>query len=150
MTRILVVFLISVAAAGCTGLNRQIGNTYRMAHTMDELPYEAAVNAMARTIESERTRKKLALDARLRVLAIELPAIPQDAVDRYVTGQVFVRFTIAQTGMVESPQIVSSPDEALSESVLKAMRAWRFSPATRGGEIVRVETDIRFNFQLPD
>jgi TonB family protein len=148
--RILIVILISVAAAGCASRNHQAGDTYRLPHTMEELPYETAINAMARMIESEKTRKRLGLDARLRVLAIELPAMPQDAIDRYVEGSVFVKFTITQAGTVESVEVVSSPDQALSESTLKAIQAWRFSPATRGGEIVSVKADIQFAFQLPD
>ena len=150
MHRILIVFLISIAAAGCASRDRQTGDTYRLAHTMEELPYETAVKAMARMIESEKTRKGLGLDARLRVLAIELPAMPQDAIDRYVEGPVVVKFTITQAGTMDSVEIVSSPDQALSESALKAIRTWRFSPATRGGEIVSVKTDIRISFRLPD
>lgn len=149
MARILIVFLIPVAVAGCTGLNRRHDNTYRMPHTVEELPYETAVDAVVRRLESEETRKKLGVDSRLRVLAIELPKMPQDAVDRYVAGHVFVRFTIAESGSVESPEIASSPDEALSECVLKAMRAWRFSPVTKGGEIVSLKTDTRFTFRFP-
>ena len=76
--------------------------------------------------------------------------MPQDAIDRYVEGPVVVKFTITQAGTVDSVEIVSSPDQALSESALKAIRTWQFSPATRGGEIVSVKTDIRISFRLPD
>jgi outer membrane biosynthesis protein TonB len=54
---------------------------------------------------------------------------------------------VSATGEVESVKLVSGQTSALSGMQFSAMKAWRFVPATRGGEPVRYRLRIRLSAQ---
>jgi protein TonB len=50
--------------------------------------------------------------------------------------------------MIQNAEIVSSPDESLSQAALDAVRQWRYQPYTLNGEPVAVMTTINLSFSL--
>jgi TonB family protein len=63
------------------------------------------------------------------------------------SGTVVLEFTVDERGLVRDPRVVRSSHVAFENSVLTAVRDWRFEPAQRGGEpvSVRVMQEFRFN-----
>lgn len=53
-------------------------------------------------------------------------------------GNVEVIFIVDENGNVVDPEIKSSSDNRFNESVLAAIKRWRFKPGKRGGELVKV------------
>ena len=51
----------------------------------------------------------------------------------YIGDTVDIEFTVSSTGKTSSFSVVSSPDIALGDAVLQAVREWQFAPAQRGG-----------------
>jgi periplasmic protein TonB len=79
----------------------------------------------------------------------EKPWYSASAKRKGVEGTVVVAFDVLEDGSVSNPQIVSGPAE-LQESVLKAVRSWRFLPAHRGSENVRFHMKKSIVFRLDD
>jgi protein TonB len=64
-------------------------------------------------------------------------------------GTVLLRVTIGTNGRVEAVEIEeSSGFPRLDQAALKAIRAWRFAPATRGGQAVASWVTVPVTFQL--
>jgi TonB family protein len=64
------------------------------------------------------------------------PAISADLVRRY-SGRLVLAYAIVNSeGKMEQLSIKQSPDPALNEPVLSALRKWSFRPARRNGEII--------------
>jgi len=65
---------------------------------------------------------------------------------RGAEGRVLVGLFVTETGLVESPTILSSTVPAYSEEVLKAAAQWRFLPARAEGKAVRFPVRIPVTF----
>ena len=78
------------------------------------------------------------------------PEYPSSAVRRKVSGVVRVKVLVSEQGEVLQAQVVSSPDPlgALDRAALKAVRAWKFNPATRNGRPIRMYYEVPLNFKL--
>lgn len=78
------------------------------------------------------------------------PEYPSSAVRRKVSGVVRVKVLVSERGEVLQAQVVSSPDPlgALDRAALKAVRAWKFNPATRNGRPIRMYYEVPLNFKL--
>jgi periplasmic protein TonB len=77
------------------------------------------------------------------------PAYSASAKRKEVEGVVVVGFDVLENGSVANVAIVSGPEE-LRENVLKAVKTWRFKPATRGGKPVRLHLIKSIRFRLTD
>ncbi len=64
------------------------------------------------------------------------------------SGTVFVRFVVDETGRVTEPEVVRSPNSALSEAALKAVRESHFEPGTQRGRAVKVRYTLPIQFIL--
>lgn len=74
------------------------------------------------------------------------PVYPPDLKRDRINGQVVVQFVVDRDGTTKAPFIVSSSNPAFNESVLRAVRSWRFEPGMKSGTkvAVRVKQEIPF------
>jgi len=79
----------------------------------------------------------------------EQPAYSASAKRKEIEGVVVVAFDVLENGSTANVMITSGPEE-LRENVLKAVKSWRFSPATRGGKPVRMHLIKSIRFRLTD
>jgi TonB family protein len=66
---------------------------------------------------------------------------------RGLSGSVLVEFTVGIDGKPEDIKVVESGGAPLDEAVIKAVRTYRYQPATSHGVKVRVLQRARFNFK---
>ena len=65
-----------------------------------------------------------------------------------ITGKVLTRFIIDEEGNVISPTVEESNNRNFNNNVIRALRQWKFSPAERNGETVKIEARLLFLFKL--
>jgi TonB family protein len=65
-------------------------------------------------------------------------------------GTVFVTMTVTEQGMPANVQVVAGPGMGLDEEALKAVRQYRFQPATLLGTPVPSQITVEVNFRLYD
>ena len=63
--------------------------------------------------------------------------------------KVTVSFIVSTDGTVQSPLILESTGSYEDRSVLQAVRAWRYRPATRGGVPVKFRKAMQIAVKLP-
>ena len=63
-------------------------------------------------------------------------------------GTVVLRFTITKEGKAENPVVISSTNPVFTRMALKAVKKWRFHPATKDGHSVPVIVEQPFDFDL--
>jgi protein TonB len=75
------------------------------------------------------------------------PEFPESARRKGITGWVEVVFTVTPKGTVADAEVrSSSPEEVFDDAALKAVKQWRFEPATKDGQAVATRTMIRLKF----
>ena len=82
-----------------------------------------------------------------RILAAPAPIYPPELLETRVSGQVTLRFEIAESGLAENAQVVESTAPAFTEAALKAIAQWRFQPAMKNGRPVRVIASQTFGLR---
>ncbi|AFL87216.1 TonB family protein [Terriglobus roseus DSM 18391] len=83
-----------------------------------------------------------------QVLTKVQPKYPQSAKDAHISGAVVLRALIDETGKIQQLQLVSSPDRALTESAMDAVRQWVYRPYLLNGNPTSVETNITVTFSF--
>lgn len=83
-----------------------------------------------------------------RVLDRVIPPYPEDARLSGRQGQVVVEMVIDEEGRASGARVVNGLSETLDAAALEAVAAWRFKPATRNGEPVRVLFRVTVEFRL--
>jgi len=79
---------------------------------------------------------------------VEIQPMPPDRLGAIAReGKVVVEYYIDPDGRVRMPLIVSSDDEAFSQSVLLAISEWKYATPTREGQPVLVRVAREFNFR---
>ncbi len=73
---------------------------------------------------------------------------PEAARARNVTGTVVVSMVISEAGVPEQLAVVESGGPLLDEAVVEAVSIWRFAPASRDGDPVRVRYLVRQQFRV--
>ncbi|MCP4664381.1 MAG: energy transducer TonB [bacterium] len=76
------------------------------------------------------------------------PAYPATAVKARVQGTVIVESVIDTQGAVVGLTVLKSDREDLAAAAVKAIRQWRFEPATVNGKPVDVYYNLTVNFRL--
>ena len=76
------------------------------------------------------------------------PEYPEDLRSRGIAGNVVLRAVISVEGKTLALTSVSSPDPALAEAAMNAVREWRYQPSLLNGEPVETVTAITVNFEL--
>lgn len=75
------------------------------------------------------------------------PAYPRQALRRGESGEVLVRVVVGTDGRPSQVQVArSSSHRALDQAAVKAVRRWRFQPATRDGQSVPQTVHIPVDF----
>jgi len=83
----------------------------------------------------------------LKRIKMVMPVPPEAAVRKKIEGWVEVVFTVNEKGNVVDPQVrSSSPEEVFDDAAIKAVKQWRFEPATEDGKPVATRTSMRFKF----
>ena len=77
------------------------------------------------------------------------PPYPAEAKAARVSGPVQVSVTINETGEVINAEAVSG-HPLLRDAALNAARQWKFKPTELGGQPVKVQGTLNFNFTLAD
>jgi TonB family protein len=75
------------------------------------------------------------------------PDYPSDWKREGLQGNVHLRATIAKDGSVKDITVVDG-DARLLKSAEKALKQWRYKPATKNGEPVEVQTTVVIAFAL--
>jgi len=73
---------------------------------------------------------------------------PQSARARGIQGLVLLVGVISIEGNILSLRVLSSPDPALSEAAMEAVKRWRYVPTLLNGEPIEVVTTIAVKFHL--
>ena len=85
-------------------------------------------------------------------LVYHLPTIlkyPQVAKDKKIEGQVVVKFVIDESGKLQNPAVVSSPDQSLSDAALAAVKQLStWEPGEQNGRKVKVYYTMPINFRM--
>lgn len=79
------------------------------------------------------------------------PDYPSEARRRGQQGRVLLHVDVSAAGAPISVTVSSSSGhELLDQAALRAVSAWRFTPATRGGSPVAGTVDVPVQFRLED
>ena len=76
------------------------------------------------------------------------PDYPEAARAKGIEGEVVLEVVISLEGVPLSFELLKSPDPALGDAALKAVRQWRYKPTLLNGQPVEVLTDITVRFEL--
>jgi TonB family protein len=98
--------------------------------------------------DSEKPRKVPAGVIAGNVLHKVQPVYPSSAKEAKIQGEVVLHAIIDENGKVEQIAVVSSPDNALSQSSIEAVRQWTYKPYLLNGRPTAVDTTINVNFSL--
>ncbi len=72
------------------------------------------------------------------------------ALKQGVEGTVVLMALVRQDGSIGAVSVSESLEESLDRNALRAVRTWRFDPATRAGTPVVVVVEINVEFELPE
>lgn len=101
---------------------------------------EAALDAFkGQTVAALRTVPLEQLDRKPERRVAPMPNVPQAALRRHGGKPLMVNFVVDQEGRVRVPVLAEVQDAALAETVLAAVRQWRYSPPTQKGVPVAAE-----------
>jgi protein TonB len=89
------------------------------------------------------------LDEPPRPLARLKPIYPPQARMRRIEGFVVVEFVVGPDGTTGSVEMISSqPGDVFSDSAIRAIRNWRFTPGTKEGKAVAARVRQKVEFKL--
>jgi len=74
------------------------------------------------------------------------PPYPLIAQRLGIRGRVRLRLSLSDSGAVSRIDVIEGPRE-LAEGVVKAVRKWRYRPATRNGAPMPFQVEVPFDFQ---
>lgn len=77
------------------------------------------------------------------------PPYPASAKRKEIEGKVVISFDVLENGTVANLTFVSGPEE-FRENVLKTVIKWRFTPAKRGGQPLKMHVTKSISFKLTD
>ncbi len=90
-----------------------------------------------------------ALDRQPRLVSHLRPVYPYKARRQGLNGTVVVEVLVSAKGRVAKARVVrATPENVFEDSALKAVRQWRFAPATANGKPVRARVRIPIRFSL--
>lgn len=74
------------------------------------------------------------------------PEYPEEARKSGIRGRVLFHAVISELGKVESLELIESDHPLLTKAATDAVRQWRYRPATKDGQPVRVFLTITTTF----
>ena len=75
------------------------------------------------------------------------PKYTSAALENGITGQVIVNLLISETGDVIDVKVIQELPDGLSEETVKAVRQWKYEPAVKDGQKVKVWKPITITFK---
>ncbi len=97
----------------------------------------------------ERIRVGGSIEA-AKLIAATHPQYPESVRAKGIQGEVLLEAVISKGGVPISLTVITSPDAALSQSALDAVKTWRYKPTLLNGMPIEVATTIAVDFQLRD
>lgn len=82
------------------------------------------------------------------VIKKALPSYSDRALRFRIQGDVVLRLLITEEGIVEHVTVLKELKYGLTEEAVRAVKRWRFEPATSGGIPVSADIDVTVNFSL--
>ena len=130
-------------AARDTGARTQEAAVAQLERDIDGLRRAAAARSAAPAAASTAS---LAATSLKRTKTVS-PDFPEAARRKGITGWVEVVFTVTPKGTVADAEVrSSSPENVFDDAALRAVKQWRFEPATKDGQSVATRTMIRLKF----
>lgn len=77
------------------------------------------------------------------------PVYPAEAKENHIQGKVVLALTIDKTGATRDIRMLTSPDQALTDSAVAAVSRWRYRPYQLNGSPVEVQSTVEVSFTLP-
>ena len=74
------------------------------------------------------------------------PIYPESLRESGQDGEVKITFTVTEKGLVEDPVVTEATAPEFGEAALKAVKDWRFRPATEDGDPVSLKVSLPFKF----
>jgi len=122
--------------------NEQVHTVYLdMRRTVLDEPVSWTVSFGVRQPEATNADERVATVGQQEVvlpfpIEKERPVMPADLVRKYSGRLVLAYAVVTPEGKMEELSIKQSPDPALNELVLNALRKWTFRPARRNGQVI--------------
>ncbi|WP_169725351.1 energy transducer TonB [Fundidesulfovibrio putealis] len=89
------------------------------------------------------------MDAKPKLIRHVEPDYPESARKRALSGKVMARFVVDESGLVHEPTVSSSdPPGVFDDSVIEAVRRWKFEPARHKGKAVKVVVTVPVKFDI--
>lgn len=76
------------------------------------------------------------------------PDYSESAREKHIEGTVILAVTVNEKGKVTSVKVVNPLESSLDRRAVKAVKHWKFSPATLGGKPVAAEFNVSVDFRL--
>jgi TonB family protein len=77
------------------------------------------------------------------------PVYPPKAKENHIEGKVVLALTIDKTGATRDIRVLTSPDQALTDSAVAAVSQWRYRPYQLNGSPVDIQSTVEVDFKLP-
>jgi TonB family protein len=77
------------------------------------------------------------------------PMYPPEAKENHIQGKVVLALTIDKTGATRDIRMLTSPNQALTDSAVAAVSRWRYRPYQLNGSPLEVQSTVEVNFTLP-
>ena len=84
---------------------------------------------------------------------IVMPEYPKESIKHNSKGVAVAQLLYDETGVVIDVEILEAPDDSIKESVIKAVRQWKFEPArakSRQGPLVKIQGKLTFYFEIDE
>jgi len=82
---------------------------------------------------------------KLEPIRIQKATYPEDAREKQLQGQVWVKFSVSESGDVTGVEVISG-DPVLAQAAADAAKKWKFKPFIKNGKPIAVTTKIPFDF----
>lgn len=76
------------------------------------------------------------------------PKYTQEARDAKIQGSVKLQVEVSREGLPEKIAVKESLEPGLDQNAMDALKTWRFTPAIKDGQPVRVKALVEINFRL--
>ena len=124
------VICIAVIAGCASKSSYRIGASHEMSRADAERALPGRISSATAVVGN--------LDSPPTALHTALPAMPRDVIAKRTEGTVEAALLVDESGEVVEVTILKSPDPALSNAVLVALKQWQFAPMTASGRPTKV------------
>ena len=110
-----------------------------------------SLNAAENRSEDESGKKHINIETPPTIIKSVEPSYPSDLIGEYKEGRVVLRFIVTKDGTAEDIAVMqSTPPGVFDEYAIKAIKEYRFNPATRNGEPVKCVVNLPIEFALKE